>query len=269
MTGEDAERTLRGTVGGENVAATFSQELPEPGVGKAPAKKRSGEETFGRLMLAIAAIILAARLAGASLRRVGQPQVMGEVLAGILLGPTLLGAIAPEVKDYLFPADIVPLLSGAAQIGLAFYLFLVGMELDPRILRERVGQALFISNTSVAFPLALGFLAALVVYPLLAPDVDYLPFALFMGVAMSITAFPVLARILIERRMLEAARRCTGHGRSGHRRRHRLGAARACDRCRRHRVRLPRVRRHRARDRFHGRNVHRRPPAAEARLDRL
>ncbi len=77
------------------------------------------------------------------------------------------------------------------------------MEIDPRILRERVGQALFISNVSVAFPLALGFLAALVVYPLLAPDVDYLPFALFMGVSMSITAFPVLARILIERRMLK------------------------------------------------------------------
>ena len=203
VAGEDTERTLRGTVGGENVAATFSGELPEPGVGTAPAKKRSGEETFGRLMLAIAAIILAARVSGAALRRVGQPQVMGEVLAGILLGPTLLGAIAPEFQAYLFPPDIVPLLSGAAQIGLAFYLFLVGMELDPRILRERVGQALFISNVSVAFPLALGFLAALVVYPLLAPDVDYLPFALFMGVAMSITAFPVLARILIERRMLK------------------------------------------------------------------
>jgi Kef-type K+ transport system membrane component KefB len=203
LAGEETERTLRGTVGGENVAATFSRELPEPGIGTAPAKKRSGEETFGRLMLAIAAIILAARLVGVSLRRLGQPQVMGEVLAGILLGPTLLGAIAPEVKDYLFPADIVPLLSGASQIGLAFYLFLVGMEIDPRILRERVGQALFISNTSVAFPLALGFLAALVVYPLLAPDVDFLPFALFMGVSMSITAFPVLARILIERRMLK------------------------------------------------------------------
>ena len=203
VAGEDTEQTLRGTVGGENVAATFSGELPEPGVGKAPAKKRSGEETFGRLMLAIAAIIFAARLTGAALRRLGQPQVMGEVLAGILLGPTLLGAIAPEVQAYLFPADIVPLLSGAAQIGLAFYLFLVGMEIDPRILRERVGQALFISNTSVAFPLALGFLAALVVYPLLAPNVDFLPFALFMGVSMSITAFPVLARILIERRMLK------------------------------------------------------------------
>ena len=78
------------------------------------------------------------------------------------------------------------------------------MELDPRLLRERIGQAALISNTSVAFPLALGFLVALPLYPILAPDVRYLPFALFMGVAMSITAFPVLARILVERRMLRA-----------------------------------------------------------------
>ncbi len=127
--------------------------------------KRSGEETFGRLMLAIAAVILAARVMGLLLGRLGQPQVMGEVLAGILLGPTLLGAIAPEVKDYLFPPDIVPLIAAAAQIGLAFYLFLVGMELDPKvILRDRIGQAALISNTSVAFPLALGFLAAIPVY---------------------------------------------------------------------------------------------------------
>ena len=74
VAGEETERTLRGTVGGHNIAATFSGELPEPGVGKAPPKKRSGEETFGRLMLAIAAIILAARLSGAALRRVGRPR---------------------------------------------------------------------------------------------------------------------------------------------------------------------------------------------------
>jgi Kef-type K+ transport system membrane component KefB len=127
---------------------------------------------------------------------------MGEVLAGILLGPTLLGAVWPEAKDYLFPTDIIPLLSAAASIGLAFYLFLVGMELDPRLLRERAAEAAFISNTSVAFPMALGILVAIPVYELLAPNADYLPFALFMGVSMSVTAFPVLARILVEKRML-------------------------------------------------------------------
>jgi Kef-type K+ transport system membrane component KefB len=201
--GEGASTRLVGTVGAEPVSARFTSPLPAPGSSAKPPPKRSGEETFGRLMLAIAAVILAARLVGTVTARLSQPRVMGEVLAGILLGPTLLGAVWPEAKDYLFPPDIVPLLAGAAQIGLAFYLFLVGMELDPRILRERIGQAAFISNTSVAFPMALGFLVALPIYKILAPDVRYLPFALFMAVAMSITAFPVLARILTEHRMLK------------------------------------------------------------------
>jgi Kef-type K+ transport system membrane component KefB len=196
-------KSYSGTLGGQPFEARFTAPPPEPGASAAPAKKRSGEETFGRLMLAIAAVILAARIFGTILAKVGQPRVMGEVLAGILLGPTLLGAIAPEVKDYLFPGDIIPLLSGAAQIGLAFYLFLVGMELDPRLLRKNAARAAFVSNTSVAFPMALGLLIAPLVYRLLAPDKDYLPFALFMGVSMSITAFPVLARILVERRMLK------------------------------------------------------------------
>ncbi len=203
VAGEGEGATIAGTIGSERLTATFAEELPEPGTSAKPVEKRSGEETFGRLMLAIAAVILAARLVGALIARFQQPRVMGEVLAGILLGPTLLGAAWPEAKDYLFPPDIVPLLSAAAQIGLAFYLFLVGMELDPKILRDRIGQAAFISNVSVAFPMALGFLVALPVYELLSPDVRYLPFALFMGVAMSVTAFPVLARILIERRMLK------------------------------------------------------------------
>jgi Kef-type K+ transport system membrane component KefB len=201
--GSGTDARLTGTVAGKPFAAAYDEALPEPGATAAPAKKRSSEETFARLMLAIAAVILAARLVGIAIGRLGQPRVMGEVLAGILLGPTLLGAVAPGLEQYLFPGDIVPLLAAAASIGLAFYLFIVGMELDPRILRDRIGEAAFISNTSVAFPLALGFLAALPVYRVLATDADYLPFALFMGVAMSVTAFPVLARILVERRMLK------------------------------------------------------------------
>jgi Kef-type K+ transport system membrane component KefB len=196
------QSSLTGTIGGSPVKAAFTGDLTTAAAA-APAKPRSGEETFGRLMLAIAAVILAARVAGSALGRIGQPRVMGEVLAGILLGPSLLGAIAPSAKNYLFPPDIVPLLSGASQIGLAFYLFLVGMELDPRLLRKRITQAAFISNTSVAFPFALGLLVAIPLYELLAPDKKYLPFALFVGVSMSITAFPVLARILVERRMLK------------------------------------------------------------------
>jgi len=198
-----APKTLSGTLAGQPFQARFTASLPEPGASAKKPPKRSSEQTFGRLMLAIAAVILAARVVGTALGKIGQPRVMGEVVAGILLGPTLLGAVWPEAKDYLFPPDIVPLLSGAAQIGLAFYLFLVGMELDPRLLRVNAARAAFVSNTSVAFPMALGMLIAVPIYKLLAPDKRYLPFALFMGVSMSITAFPVLARILVEKRMLK------------------------------------------------------------------
>jgi Kef-type K+ transport system membrane component KefB len=194
---------LTGSFEGERFDARFVGELPEALEGEQPEQERSGEEIFGRLMLAIAAVILAARLVGAAVGRIGQPKVMGEVIAGILLGPTLLGAVAPDVKDFLFPGDIVPLLSAGADIGLAFYMFLVGLELDPGLLRGRVAQAAVISNASVAAPIALGVALAVPLYPLLAPEADFLPFALFMGVAMSITAFPVLARILIERRLIK------------------------------------------------------------------
>ena len=195
------KRVLTGTVGDARAKLTFSAPLPVPGASAKPIK-RSSEETFGRLMLAMAVVILAARALGIALGKIGQPRVMGEVLAGILLGPTLLGVVFPGVKDYLFPTDIVPLLSAAAQIGLAFYLFLVGMELDVSKVRRQIARAALVSNASVAVPLSLGLLVALPVFKLLAPDVKYLPFALFMGVSMSITAFPVLARILVERRML-------------------------------------------------------------------
>jgi Kef-type K+ transport system membrane component KefB len=161
------------------------------------------EQLFARLMLAMAAVMLAARLVGSLVTRIGQPRVMGEVLAGILLGPTLLGTIAPAITGFLFPTQVIPLIGAAANIGLAFYMFLVGLELDPRALRGRVSQAAFISNVSVAVPMALGVLVAVPLHGVLGPpDVPFLPFALFMGVSMSITAFPVLARILIERRMI-------------------------------------------------------------------
>jgi Kef-type K+ transport system membrane component KefB len=199
------DRTGGGLAGTIGVAAfrTSSTTLPHEAA-KTPPPKRSGEETFARLMLAIAAVIVAARVLRIALGRIGQPPVMGEILAGILLGPTLLGAIWSSAEGYLFPTDIVSLLQGAADIGLAFYMFLVGLELDPRMLRERFLEAAVISNTSVVVPLGLGAAAAIPLYELLGPgNKSFLPFALFVGVAMSITAFPVLARILIDRRMLK------------------------------------------------------------------
>ncbi|MGH3101597.1 MAG: cation:proton antiporter, partial [Thermoleophilia bacterium] len=113
-----------------------------------------------------------------------------------------LATVAPGLFELLFPAWVLPLLRGAADIGLAFYMFLVGLELDPRLLRERFEQAALISHASIAVPLALGLAVALPLFELVGPPTSFVAFALFMGVAMSITAFPVLARILVERRML-------------------------------------------------------------------
>ena len=147
--------------------------------------------------------MLVARLFGAVAVRVAQPRVMGEVIAGIPLGPTVFGALAPELQALVFPTDIIPVIGVVANLGLIFYMFLVGLELDVSQLKGRIGQAAAISNASVAFPMVLGMAAAVPIYALIAPDQKYVAFALFMGVAMSITAFPVLARILVERRMLK------------------------------------------------------------------
>ncbi|MFN2594558.1 MAG: cation:proton antiporter [Actinomycetota bacterium] len=185
---------------GQNQEHSVSVSIPESGSGNA----LSPEEIFGRLMLAIAAVVLMARLLGVVASKIGQPRVMGEILAGIVLGPSVLGLWLPHVQTYLFHPTIVPLLGGAADIGLAFYMFLVGLELDPKMLHGRLTQAAVISNASVIVPLAVGVATATRIYSSLAPDgARFLPFALFVGVSMSITAFPVLARILIEERMLK------------------------------------------------------------------
>jgi Kef-type K+ transport system membrane component KefB len=164
----------------------------------------SSEELFARLMLAIATVIIAARLAGSVAGRLGQPRVMGEVAAGILLGPTFLGAVRPDIGAYLFPpTQVVPLLSGAANIGLTFYMFLVGFQLDVRLLSGRTRQVAVISSASMLTPMLLGIVTGVAVHSRLAPSgIDLLPFALFVGVSLSITAVPVLARIIEERGML-------------------------------------------------------------------
>jgi Kef-type K+ transport system membrane component KefB len=193
--------SLNGRVGSVDVQAEFEEAPDESQAGGEGTL--SAEETFGRLMLAIAAVMLAARFVGALVSRIGQPRVMGEVLAGILLGPTFLGAVAPAFQAELFHPAIIPLLSAGAFVGLAFYMFLVGLELDPTMLRGRFEQAAFISHGSIAVPMALGIAVAVPIFTVVGPPTDFVPFALFMGVSMSITAFPVLARILVERRMLK------------------------------------------------------------------
>jgi Kef-type K+ transport system membrane component KefB len=172
----------------------------------------AAEAGFGALMAALALIIVLARIAGAIVARLGQPRVMGEVLAGILLGPTLVGGLPNLITKAMgvvghdqaeFAAHLQTSLVGVAEVGLIFYMFLVGLELDPKLLTGRVRNAAAISLAGVILPFALGLGVGLTLIPPdLIPQDKFIPFAIFMGVAMSITAFPVLARILIERRMI-------------------------------------------------------------------
>jgi len=157
----------------------------------------TGGELIARVLLAVATVIIAARLVGSAFRLIGQPRVIGEITAGILLGPSLLGLIFPNVTGFLFPLEVTDLLEVLAQFGLILFMFLIGLELDHKLIRGSGHTAVLISHYSIVVPLALGMGAALLVYPRVASG-DFTGFALFMGAAMAITAFPVLARILTD-----------------------------------------------------------------------
>ncbi len=156
-----------------------------------------------QLILAIGAILLAARVFGWLFQRIGQPRVVGEMTAGIILGPSLFGRFFPGAFAFVFPSSSLPALTVLSQLGLLLFMFVVGLEVDlQRILKQRAAVVL-ISNVSIVLPLALGVGLAKALYPHFAGEqVAFSPFALFMGTAMSITAFPVLARILKERNLL-------------------------------------------------------------------
>ncbi len=155
------------------------------------------------LILQIAVIIIAARAFGLLFRLINQPQVIGEMVAGILLGPSLLGWVAPGVSAFLFPASSLMYLSTLSQVGILIYMFLVGVSLNPKELKSHGHAAILTSHVSIIVPFFLGALLAVGLYPRLSDDgVTFTGFALFMGAAMSITAFPVLARILTDRTML-------------------------------------------------------------------
>jgi len=159
-------------------------------------------ELLFHVLLALAVVVVAGRTLGLLVGRIGQPPVIGEVVAGILLGPSLLGALAPGVEDFLFPASARPTLGVIAQIGVILYMFVVGLEFDPASLRRRAAPYIVTSQASIVVPFALGWGLAAFIHPGLSqPGVPFLAFAMFMGVAMSITAFPVLARILTDRGM--------------------------------------------------------------------
>jgi Kef-type K+ transport system membrane component KefB len=160
------------------------------------------QELLLHVLLALIVIIAASRLLGTLFGFLHQPRVIGEVIAGILLGPSLLGRVAPALQSYLLPDTIAPYLGIVAQVGVILFMFLVGLELDTGLLRERSHTTFAISHASIVLPFLLGALLALWLYPVLSTQqVNFVHFALFMGVSMSVTAFPVLARILTDRGM--------------------------------------------------------------------
>ncbi|MCG3119053.1 MAG: Na(+)/H(+)-K(+) antiporter GerN [bacterium] len=152
------------------------------------------------LLLQIIVIIAAARLFGALFQKIGQPAVIGEMIAGILLGPSLLGMLSPGMEAFLFPEASMGALRLLSQIGVILFMFVVGIELNLQYLRQKAHAAVLVSHVSIVVPFFLGVAFSLLVYNFLAaPHVSFIAFALFIGIAMSITAFPVLARIIEER----------------------------------------------------------------------
>ncbi|MET0637703.1 MAG: cation:proton antiporter [Chitinophagaceae bacterium] len=152
------------------------------------------------LLLQILTIITVARIFGWVCKKIRQPTVIGEIMAGIFLGPSFVGMYLPEFSAFLFPAKSLPNLQFLSQIGLILFMYVVGMELDLKFLRNKAKDAVVVSHASIIFPFTLGIGLAYYIYVNYAPDnIHFLSFSLFMGIAMSITAFPVLARIVQER----------------------------------------------------------------------
>jgi Kef-type K+ transport system membrane component KefB len=152
------------------------------------------------LLVQIITIVIAARLFGWIFRKIGQPTVIGEIIAGIVLGPSLFGLYFPDFKEALFPLESLGNLQVLSQVGLILFMFVIGMELDLKVLKNKANDAVVISHASIVIPFALGIGLSYFIYHQFAPEgVEFLSFSLFMGIAMSITAFPVLARIVQER----------------------------------------------------------------------
>ncbi len=152
------------------------------------------------LLFQIITIVLIARVFGWIFRKIGQPTVIGEIIAGIVLGPSLFGLYFPDFKEALFPVDSLGNLQLLSQVGLILFMFVIGMELDLKVLKNKANDAVVISHASIVIPFALGIGLSYFIYHQFAPaGVEFLSFGLFMGIAMSITAFPVLARIVQER----------------------------------------------------------------------
>jgi Kef-type K+ transport system membrane component KefB len=178
----------------------------QPSLGVGPSAsllanlRQNFEDPLTRLFVQLILIVLAARVCGSLMHKAGQPAVIGEMIAGILLGPSLLGWLWPSFFQLVFPPASLGTLRMLSQIGVCLFMFVIGMELDVTQLKHQARTAVFVSQVGILLPYLLGVLSALWLFPgLAAPGTTFLPFALFIGISMSITAFPVLARILEER----------------------------------------------------------------------
>ncbi len=166
--------------------------------------KPNFREALPRLLLQIIIIIASTQLLGSLFKKIGQPPVIGETVAGVILGPSLLGLLFPSVFQFIFPPDSLPILRFLSQIGLILFMFIVGMELDSRLVRKQAMEAVIISHASILIPFTLGVFISYFLYEAYAVrQTDFYSFALFMGIAMSITAFPVLARIIRDRKLTD------------------------------------------------------------------
>jgi len=157
-------------------------------------------EPSAMLLLQIISILIVSRIFGHFFAKMGQPTVIGEILAGIVLGPSLLGKISPDTFNYLFAPNSLGNLYILSQVGLILFMFTIGMELNLRDLKGRLSETYVISHASIVFPFFLGMVLAYFVFAeFAAGTTDFVSFALFIGISMSITAFPVLARIIQEK----------------------------------------------------------------------
>jgi Kef-type K+ transport system membrane component KefB len=179
-------------------SSLVASHVTQPGLLTRGASREHAGDLF-HVLLALLVVLIASRLVGTLFRYVNQPPVIGEVVAGLLLGPSFLGHIAPSVASYLLPVAIASYLGVLAQIGVVLYMFLVGLELDTKLLRTSAHATVAISHTSIVMPFLLGTAASLWLYPRLAgPRASFVVFAMFMGLSLSVTAFPVLARIVTD-----------------------------------------------------------------------
>jgi hypothetical protein len=158
------------------------------------------EHPLSLLLIQIIVIVISSKLLASLVSKIGQPVVIGEVIAGILLGPSVLGHFWPGVSQFIFQAASLPNLNFLSQLGLILFMFIIGLELDIHLLKHKAHTAVVVSHASIIIPFAMGVSLAYFIYARFAPPhISFLAFGLFMGIAMSITAFPVLARILHER----------------------------------------------------------------------